>query len=161
MLSHSIASGCVQPHGLQPTRLLCPWDFPGKNTGEGCYVLLQGIFLTQGPNSCLLHLLYWQVDSLPLHHLGSPDLTAYYKRTSWPSHVSTGLFFVLTQLSMFPAVVESGFGIFGSRKVLLESASKEHLSETGMLVVLSKAEWACQEFCRHRCLFWLIDMPSG
>ena len=32
------------PHGLQPTRLLCPWDSPGKNTGVGCHVLLQGIF---------------------------------------------------------------------------------------------------------------------
>ena len=31
-------------------RLLCPWDFPGKNTGVGCHALLQGIFLTQGPN---------------------------------------------------------------------------------------------------------------
>ena len=26
----------------------CPWDFPGKNTGEGCRTLFQGIFLTQG-----------------------------------------------------------------------------------------------------------------
>ena len=38
-------------HGLmEPTRLLCPWDFPGKKTGVGCYFLLQGIFLTQGLN---------------------------------------------------------------------------------------------------------------
>ena len=37
-------------HGLQPTRLLCPWDFPGKNTEVGCHFLLQGIFLTQGLN---------------------------------------------------------------------------------------------------------------
>ena len=29
-------------HGLQPTRLLCPWDFPGKSTGVGCHCLLQG-----------------------------------------------------------------------------------------------------------------------
>ena len=36
----------VQPQGLEPTRLLCPWDFPGKNTGAGFHVLLQGIFLT-------------------------------------------------------------------------------------------------------------------
>ena len=28
-------------HGLQPTRLLCPWDFPGRNTGGGCHFLLQ------------------------------------------------------------------------------------------------------------------------
>ena len=37
------------------TRLLCPWDFPGKNTGEGYPLLLQGIFLTQGSNPRLLY----------------------------------------------------------------------------------------------------------
>ena len=31
------------PHGLQPARLLCPWDYPSKNTGLGCHFLLQGI----------------------------------------------------------------------------------------------------------------------
>ena len=43
------------PHGLQPTRLLCPWNFPGKNTGLGCRFLLQGIFATQGSThtSCI------------------------------------------------------------------------------------------------------------
>ena len=40
----------LQTHELQPTRLLCPWDFPGKNTGVGCHALLQGIFPTQGLN---------------------------------------------------------------------------------------------------------------
>ena len=58
-----------QTHGLQPTRFLCSWDFPGKNTGVCCHFLLQGIFLTQGSNLCLLH---WQSDSLPLSLLGSP-----------------------------------------------------------------------------------------
>ena len=43
-VSHSVVSDSLQPHGLQPTRLLCPWDFPGKNTGVGCHFLLQGIF---------------------------------------------------------------------------------------------------------------------
>ena len=37
------------------TRLLCPWDFPGKNTGAGCHFLLQEIFLTQGLNPGVLH----------------------------------------------------------------------------------------------------------
>ena len=37
----SVVSDSVQPHGLQPTRLLCPWDSPGKNTGVGCHFLLQ------------------------------------------------------------------------------------------------------------------------
>jgi hypothetical protein len=40
---------------MQLTRLLCPWDFPGKNTGMSCYVLLLGIFLTQGLNPGLPH----------------------------------------------------------------------------------------------------------
>ena len=39
---------------LQPSRPLRPWDFPGKNTKEGCHFLLQGIFLTQGSNQHLL-----------------------------------------------------------------------------------------------------------
>ena len=51
-----------------PIRLLSPWDFPGKNTGVGCHFPLQGIFLTQGLNPCLLH---WQADSLPLSYLGN------------------------------------------------------------------------------------------
>ena len=33
-------SGSSRPHGIQPTRLLCPWDFPGKRTGVGCHRLL-------------------------------------------------------------------------------------------------------------------------
>ena len=37
----SVMSDSVQPHGLQPTRLLPPWDSPGKNTGVGCHFLLQ------------------------------------------------------------------------------------------------------------------------
>ena len=45
----------LRPHGLQPTRLLYPWDFPVKNTGVGCHFLLQGIFPTQESNPGLLH----------------------------------------------------------------------------------------------------------
>ena len=45
----------LQPHELQPTKLLCPWDFPGKYTGVGFHLLLQEIFLTQRSNliSCI------------------------------------------------------------------------------------------------------------
>ena len=52
------------------SRLLCPWDSPGKNTGVGCHALLQGIFPSQGSNLDLLHcrqILYH------LSHQGSPD----------------------------------------------------------------------------------------
>ena len=38
--SRSVVSDSLRPHGLQPTRLLHPWDFPGKSTGVGCHCLL-------------------------------------------------------------------------------------------------------------------------
>ena len=39
--SHSVMSDSLQSHRLQTTRLLCPWDFPGKSTGVGCHCLLR------------------------------------------------------------------------------------------------------------------------
>ena len=72
MLSHSVESNSVGPHGLQSTRLLCPWGSPGRNIGVGCHSLLQEIFPTQGSNLYPLKLLHWPADSLPLSHLGSP-----------------------------------------------------------------------------------------
>ena len=69
--SHSVVSDSLQPHGQQPTRLLRPWDSPGKSTGVGCHCLLQGIFLTQGSNPSLLQcrqILYH------LSHRGSPEV---------------------------------------------------------------------------------------
>ena len=61
-----IAPSCptLQPHGLWPTRLLPPWNSPGKNIGVGCHFLLQGIFPAQGLNLYILHFLHWQADSL-------------------------------------------------------------------------------------------------
>ena len=50
MLSHPVVSDSLRPHRLYPTRFLCPWDSPGKNTGVSCHALLQGIFPTQGLN---------------------------------------------------------------------------------------------------------------
>ena len=50
------------------TRLLRPWDSPGKSTGVGCHFLLQGIFLTQGSNLGLLHC---RQTLYPLSHQGS------------------------------------------------------------------------------------------
>ena len=45
--------------------------YPGKNTGMGCHFPLQGIFSTRGSNPHLLHLLHWQMSSLPLWHMRS------------------------------------------------------------------------------------------
>ena len=63
VLSHFSAVRLFETPWTIATRLLCPWDSPGKNTRIGCHFLLQRIFLTQGWNPRLLH---WQAGSLPL-----------------------------------------------------------------------------------------------
>ena len=68
-ISCSIVSDSLWPHGLYSTKLLCPWDFPGKNTGVSYHSLLQKIFPTLGSNLGLLHcrqILY------RLSHQGNP-----------------------------------------------------------------------------------------
>ena len=54
----------MTPGTVTAPRLLCPWDFPNKNTGVACH-FLHRIFPTQGSNP---HILPWQADSLPLSH---------------------------------------------------------------------------------------------
>ena len=74
---------------VQPTRLLCPWDSPGKNTRVGCHFLLQGIFFpTQGSNR---HLLHWQADSFPLNHLGGLQVSWVPPKNSQRSYNRAGL----------------------------------------------------------------------
>ena len=73
----------VQP--FVPTRLLCAWDSPGKNTGVGCHALLQGTFPTQGWNPCLLHLLHSQADSLPLEPPGRACALNIYLKSHYSS----------------------------------------------------------------------------
>ena len=70
-VSPSVMSDSLQPHGLKPTRLLCLWNSPGKNTGVGCHFLLQEIFLTQGLSPGLLHCRWI---CYHLSHQGSPIL---------------------------------------------------------------------------------------
>ena len=77
---------------MEPTRLLCPWNFQNKNTGVGNgNFLLQGIFPNQGSNLCLLHLLHWQAGSLALSHLESPSWdqdSEHWELWPVPSHTS-------------------------------------------------------------------------
>ena len=69
--SHSVVSNSSRPHGLQPTRLLHPWDFPGKSTGVGCHCLLR-FFGWRSPNSWH-HLTLWPLERpcLQCSHIGS------------------------------------------------------------------------------------------
>ena len=57
-------SNSFWPHGLEPTKLLFPWNFPGKNNRIGCHFLFQGILPAQGSKLHLLSLLHWKADSL-------------------------------------------------------------------------------------------------
>ena len=68
----SVISDSLWSPGLYHSRFLCPWDFPGKNTGADYRFLLQGNFLTQGLKLHLLCLQHWQADSLPLAGLQKP-----------------------------------------------------------------------------------------
>ena len=74
--SGSVLSDSLRPHGLYPTRLLCPWDFPGNSPGVGCHFLLQDLhfllqwtFPTQGWNPGLPHC---RQTLCRLSHQGSP-----------------------------------------------------------------------------------------
>ena len=96
-VSCSVVSDFLQPHGLQPTRLLCLGNSPGKNAGVCSRFLLQGIFLTQGSNLGLLHcrqILYC------LNHQGSPML---YIKSPELIHLKSGSLYPLTNVCPFPS----------------------------------------------------------
>ena len=73
LCSCSVGPTLLQHHVLQPTRLLCPWDFPGQKTGVSCPFPLQGIFPTQGSNPRLQHwqaiLYHWATWEAQFHYI--------------------------------------------------------------------------------------------
>ena len=79
-------SDSLRLHGV-----LCPWGFPGKNTGVGCHGLLQGLFLTQGSNPHLFCLLQWQAGSLPLVPPGRTGFSCHFCRElrPWAGHLTS------------------------------------------------------------------------
>ena len=84
--SHSVVSDSSWPHGLQPIKLLCPWDFPGKCTGVDCH--------------CPLH----QLASLFLLSWHSPNFTSKYyilkgRSSSSPSTLPAGTTWRSTHLT--------------------------------------------------------------
>ena len=69
VLSRSVMSDSLQPHGLQPTRLLCPWDSPGRNTGVGCLCYSQ--FIPFSPPPCVHKSIVYVCVSIPALQIGS------------------------------------------------------------------------------------------
>ena len=82
----SVVSNFLRPRGLKPTRLLCPWDFPGKCTGVSFHALLQGTFPTQESNPHLLYLLHilliLRKTRLPGFELGAKFFSSKYRTLS-------------------------------------------------------------------------------
>ena len=94
-------SGSLRPHGLEPTRLLHPWNFAGKSTGVGCHFFLQGIFPTQGSNPGLPHR---RQTFYHLSHLGSLQTLLHTSKNLLSISVSY-LFSVL--FSLLQSIVQS------------------------------------------------------
>ena len=92
-----VVSDSLRPHGLQPTRRLHSWDFPGKSTGVGCHFLFWEIFPTQGLNPGLLHctqMLY------RLSHQGSLTLNfKYFSHFILKNYSKSSLFTLLPLIS--------------------------------------------------------------
>ena len=125
-------------------------DFPGRNNGVGCHFLLQGIFLTQWSNLHLLHLLQWQVDSLPLHHLKSPikwlEGWNFQSHPHLPSEREEGLEVEWTitnghYLINHAYVMEPSAGGGGGWNDLEERVQCRYTRGNVRIVVLSEREW--------------------
>ena len=88
-VSHSVMSDSLWPYRLWPTRLLCPLNYPSKNTRADYHAFLQGIFPTQGSNPSLLHC---KADSLPPELPGKPFILVGIPQSeelfSWNSEIS-------------------------------------------------------------------------
>ena len=129
MLSHSVVSNSLQPHGPWPTRVFCLGDSPGKNTGVGCHALLQGIFPTQGSNPGLP---YCRWILLPSEPPGKPKNTGggslFLLQGIFPTQVlNTGLLhcrWILHKLSCQGSPSQPYFSI--KKSIVFIYASDEH-----------------------------------
>ena len=105
-VSCSVVSDSLWPHGLWPTRLLCPWSSPGKNTGVDSHSLLQGVFPIQGLNliSCITdRLLPKPVITLRITKWWNFNVFISSTFVSWHSYVKMSFcFFPLSFFLSFP-----------------------------------------------------------
>ena len=132
-ISRSVRSNSLRPHGLQPTRFLCPWNYPDNNTGVGCHSLLQGIFPTQGSNLGLLAL---QANSLPPEPPREPPNYSKFLN-------KVGL--TLQVLCLIPPLLLPLLSSLSGQKVYMVKEREENVTQLDSLPVLrSKAQ--CQQF---------------
>ena len=116
--SRSVVSDSLRPHGLQPTRLLRPWDFPGKSTGVGCHRLLRSLVQS------------W-VEIMSLSH---KPLDSYFKQKWRPSAGSETWCFSFT---ISPPKEYSGFISFRTDWFHLSLTCIQVFQEAGKVVCFS------------------------
>ena len=145
-------SNSLQLHDLGPTRLLCLWDSPGKNTRVGCHALLQGIFPTQGQKpeilwTCLLNLLaggfFTTSATWEAHLLLTTSLQWFWKTGS----IFFLLFFLISPLGVYT---------FSCRISLKAGNSRQHTSVHILFLFLSSPQIYGHEKPFHESKIQLI-----
>ena len=96
----------LQSHRLYLARLLCPWDFPGRNTRVGCHAVLQGIVPTQGLNPSLLHF-RWILCHWATREAQSPS----YSKPISSFTSSNFSFCIMSMYSVLSPLLKKGFNV--------------------------------------------------
>ena len=142
---------CVHAQLLSCVQLfVTPWtvarqaplsmEFSRQGYWRGCHFLPQGIFLTQGSNLCLSHLLHWQGDSLPLRHLGRPIFLIYI-------YIHTHIY-IYTHLYALFELISGYFLRLKSQNYSKNTSSFKRLLLPGDKLVPRKAEPLCVYLCQ-------------
>ena len=122
------------PMDCKPTRLLCPWDSPGRNTGVGCHILLQGIFPTQGSNLHLLSLLHCR----QILYCLSPWGTG----TKIPPRVSPPKRMLMTLLAVLPRnCPQCCHCYYGCSYMLWNRCNRDDATCSAQVVSAEKCSW--------------------
>ena len=136
-VSRSVVPDSLWPQGLQPTRLFCPWNFPGKNTGVGSHFFLWGIFPTQESNPGLLHcrqILYWlsyegSLQDLSQDHINflSSTVDNTKEKIEHLGSISNGnIIFKIKKISKSCTIADMNFGTFALFLLMLNYPLGDH-----------------------------------
>ena len=139
-----VAQSCLtlQLHGLQPARLLCPWNSPGKNTGMDYHSLHQWIFLTQGLNPGLLH---FRQSHYHLNHQESPT-----EFQTFPTFTSFGFVFFFPSCSFSaPGFSQGSHNTFSCASFDVFSLAFSFMA----LTLLMRNDWLLYRMCPKLSLF--------
>ena len=148
-------SDSVQPHRRQPTRLLCPWDSPGRNTGVGCQFLLQGMHACILSRFSCVQLCQGTLKSLLQQHSSKASILQcsvfFIVQLSHP-YMTTGKTIVLTRQTFVDKVMSLLFHML-SRLVITFLPRSKHLSwlQSPSAAILEPPKIVCHCFRHGKC----------